>query len=468
MPSLGSPTGAQGKNDGFKDAQFLEKAPISSHPGLSLPNKEKRIVLIKPPIYNCATFAPIRSAQPLGIWQLGSFLQAKGYEVRIIDTVMEGWENKTYIETGKPFDYRAHLSQRVSDLHSMPSEQFLKKYPVSDSEGRISRTIVRTGLSDDSIVERVRDFDPGVIRHSQNYVFSGRGIHRFKGLPGVYSYSNNPDLYDLVEDIPGERALYDGAVAAIKRICQGKKDVVLIDFCCGTMAIEQRLDSALPIKKMLGVDACEEYLVKTREVFKDDGRVVLVVGDAINTKLPAKADIIIASSAYHHIGDLDFNEERDHKPYDREKEYERKMKFLGNVADHLQEDGQVIFCENFIGPYKNEEEYSRRVRQFYKKRIWELIEGMGIEDERVELLREVMEFGVDRTYEWKVSLDMFKEHLEQAGLRIEKIERVWPPNNLNVWFFKDEEIGDYVIVAKKVNNNTSKTHDQEPAKNIAE
>ncbi|MEW5996688.1 MAG: cobalamin-dependent protein [Candidatus Micrarchaeota archaeon] len=122
-----------------------------------------RVVLVKPPLYTCSTFAPIRSAQPLGIWQLGSYLQAKGYEIRIIDSVIEGWENKTYLESGAPFDFRSFLEEKVRFLKGNSPEEFLKKYPVTDQNGSIKRTLVRTGLSADKIVERIRDFNPGWI-----------------------------------------------------------------------------------------------------------------------------------------------------------------------------------------------------------------------------------------------------------------------------------------------------------------
>jgi hypothetical protein len=126
-------------------------------------SNNKRIVLIKPPLYTCETFSPIRSSQPLGIWQLGSFLQSRGYEVRIIDSVIEGWGNKTYLSSGARFDFSSHLAQKVRDLHSLDSEQFLEKHPVTDAEGRIARTLVRTGLAEDAIADRIRDFDPGWI-----------------------------------------------------------------------------------------------------------------------------------------------------------------------------------------------------------------------------------------------------------------------------------------------------------------
>jgi len=125
--------------------------------------KEKRIVLIKPPLYTCESFGPIRSAQPLGIWQLGSFLQSRGYDVRLVDAVIEGWENKTYLASGKPFDYPDTLKRRWESLRLEGPSGYLRRFPVADDEGHIRRSIIRTGLSEDDIVGRVREMDPGWI-----------------------------------------------------------------------------------------------------------------------------------------------------------------------------------------------------------------------------------------------------------------------------------------------------------------
>ena len=125
--------------------------------------KEKRIVLIKPPIYTCETFGPIRSAQPLGIWQLGSYLQSKGYKVMIIDSVIEGWENKTYLESGKPFDYRKAILSKTQELEAGGPKGLLSKFPVTIENGKVERTLIRTGLPEQEMVDRIKEFDPGWI-----------------------------------------------------------------------------------------------------------------------------------------------------------------------------------------------------------------------------------------------------------------------------------------------------------------
>lgn len=149
-----------------QNAQF-GKTPLLDAPrnkSLRPPSeKEKRIVLIKPPLYTCETFSPIRSAQPLGIWQLGSYLQSKGYKVMIIDSVLEGWENKTYLDSGKTFNYRETILSKTKTLSEGGPEALLSKFPVNREEGKIQRTLVRTGLPEQAIVDKIRDFDPGWI-----------------------------------------------------------------------------------------------------------------------------------------------------------------------------------------------------------------------------------------------------------------------------------------------------------------
>lgn len=127
------------------------------------PPKNSRVVLLKPPLYTCETFSPIRSAQPLGIWQLGSFLQTRGYEVRIIDCVIEGWDHKMYLRDGSPFDYSATMRRKWSLLSSEGPAGLLKHYPITNTEGKIGRSLIRTGMREDDIVGRIRDFEPGWI-----------------------------------------------------------------------------------------------------------------------------------------------------------------------------------------------------------------------------------------------------------------------------------------------------------------
>ena len=70
--------GKQEKNNGRPIKRAGLPEPIRRGSPMPPAQNQKRIVLIKPPLYTCETFSPIRSAQPLGIWQLGSYLKSKG------------------------------------------------------------------------------------------------------------------------------------------------------------------------------------------------------------------------------------------------------------------------------------------------------------------------------------------------------------------------------------------------------
>ena len=263
-----------------------------------------------------------------------------------------------------------------------------------------------------------------------------------KGRNRNNSYKDNSKLYDLVEDIPGEQAQYKKAAEEINNLCQNNEKTV-IDFCCGTASIANLLRGNKNVEKIIGIDICSDYLEKAREKIGDDVRYQFMAGDAVNCRLPFQADIVLASSAYHHIED------------------ERKLEFLNNIHRHLKKDGQVVFCENFIGDFNNLDEYSEKTREFYEKRIDELM-NLGIKDERLELLREVLGFGVNRIYEWKSSFRIFAEHLEKCGFEIVKATKVWPDPSKN--YFADNKIGDFVVIARKKgveeNENLTDQHAQ--------
>ncbi len=118
---------------------------------------KSKIMLVKPPIHADAVFDPIRTTQPLGLWYIGSYLKEKGHDVTILDTVMEGMDNKTMLTSET--DYETFSEQKHLDLESLTAEEFVDKYSPHSS-GEVSREIVRVGLSDGEILERIKEEDP--------------------------------------------------------------------------------------------------------------------------------------------------------------------------------------------------------------------------------------------------------------------------------------------------------------------
>ncbi|MBI2662026.1 class I SAM-dependent methyltransferase, partial [Candidatus Woesearchaeota archaeon] len=147
-------------------------------------------------------------------------------------------------------------------------------------------------------------------------------------------YRNNAELYEAVEDIPGEKAMFQKAAKIImdyaKRNSQSQ-GISILDLCCGTSAIIRslQLDENKLIRSVTGVDINQAYLdflTKKCDDITMDAHVLyhgcgaetkFVITDAVDYTHPSLVDIIIASSAYHHIED------------------ERKLRFLEKVRDQL-------------------------------------------------------------------------------------------------------------------------------------
>ncbi len=251
-------------------------------------------------------------------------------------------------------------------------------------------------------------------------------------------------LYEEVEDIPGERAMLVKAAEVITNFAKGKqkhpkKGISAVDLCCGTALLWDclKLEDETLFDKVTGVDISPQYLdfAKRKYYAKLAGQAFctdagaqpeFILHDAVTYKHPSPVDLVIGTSAYHHIEDS------------------RKFNLLIRIREQLKDDGIVVFGENLIEDYTGLEDRSRVVTEFYTKRIEELT-GMGITDRRIELLRRVLQYELDREYEWKHSYRMFMENLDKAGFEVVEEHKVWPSKPL----FIDDKVGDFVIVARK-------------------
>lgn len=117
-----------------------------------------KIMLIKPPMYADAVFDPIRTAQPLGLWYIGSYLKEKGHNVSIVDSVSQGINNRLLINSRK--NYQQFLEDKVNDLNILTEEEFVSKYSPHNEGEEVSRTVVRIGLSNDDILKRIKNENP--------------------------------------------------------------------------------------------------------------------------------------------------------------------------------------------------------------------------------------------------------------------------------------------------------------------
>lgn len=263
-------------------------------------------------------------------------------------------------------------------------------------------------------------------------------------------YRGNPDNYAKVESIPGEQAMFDLAARILVDYSNGyfrqnRKGVEMLDLCCGTAPILERLipENKLPehhITKITGVDIDKEYLEAAKEKLYSrlayqtwtDSSVDLefVLADAVEYKHPNKVQLVLLSSAYHHIED------------------ERKDRFLNNVKGSMTDEGIAVFGENFIRDFNSAAEYDKATIEFYNARIREA-EELGFDEGVLALLERVKQYGLNREYEYKTSYRKFMAHLDKKGFEVIRENRVWPDKN----YFKDATIGDFVIVVRKSGEN---------------
>lgn len=260
----------------------------------------------------------------------------------------------------------------------------------------------------------------------------------------MVDYKDNPAMYEQVEDIPGEQAMFRKAAGVIvahanEVYTAENRGAEVLDLCCGTAPILEFLPGAdkCPMNAVTCVDMSREYLNFARQKYfyraagmgSDWFGTLLnfVLSDAVDYTHPRSADIILASSAYHHI------------------ENDRKIPFLRKLYAQLNASGVVVFCENLIADYETPLQREVAVMDFYVERLKEMM-ALEINDVRLDLVRRVLQYELDEEYEWKHSRRMFLENLANVGFKIKAEHKVWPERN----YFGDPNIGDFVVVAEKV------------------
>jgi len=112
-----------------------------------------RVLLFMPPAITNKTLIDINPAPPLGLGYIASVLESMGKEVKIVDCLLEGWNN------------------RIS----------------------ISDEIIRIGLSEESIKEIIREFNPDIV--SVNSQFT----RQYKNAHDIYriAKSINPEIITI-------------------------------------------------------------------------------------------------------------------------------------------------------------------------------------------------------------------------------------------------------------------------------
>jgi len=133
----------------------------------------EKVLLINPPLYRDPVWDPIRLAQPLGLWSLGTYLSKQGHNVKLLCAEMKGYENQSLHD------------KRGDKLLCSPSDQHSKKCidfaQLSVSEFHTnylqdSHSYLRIGMEYDDILRQVNDFSPNVIGISSCFTCNHQSV----------------------------------------------------------------------------------------------------------------------------------------------------------------------------------------------------------------------------------------------------------------------------------------------------
>ncbi|MBM3275556.1 MAG: cobalamin-dependent protein, partial [Candidatus Sericytochromatia bacterium] len=195
-----------------------------------------RVVLIDPPLLKHPLWDPIRTSQPLGIWSIGSYLQARGHQARLVCAPLQGIEQVSGPAQGDGCGLSELLSRRVELLDRTSSDELVDRW-FDD------RTLLRVGLSDDEILAEIDAFGPDVVAIAslatcmhQSVVSLARTIRgRYPGLPIVVGGQHATAMpFELLRDAAG----------AIDLIVAGEGEQVMghIVDCLPDLAAARRLE----------------------------------------------------------------------------------------------------------------------------------------------------------------------------------------------------------------------------------
>ncbi|MFH1255904.1 MAG: class I SAM-dependent methyltransferase [Candidatus Diapherotrites archaeon] len=243
----------------------------------------------------------------------------------------------------------------------------------------------------------------------------------------VSLYRLSPDNYDAMMSTELEKNIFGAVADEIKSCLTSGKNTVL-DLCCGTgIVAELLLDE--PNIRFIGVDINRTFLESAKKKIKGKRNFEFMQKDARFYMSPLKFDVVVLTSAYHHI------------------ENPHKLVLLKKIYEMLNGDGTLVIYEKLISKYANEDEFAKSNEEFYLKRIEYLkrTERKTLGKKALDALMNVCALSASAEEEFKVDYGYLVEDLDKAGFETVKETKIWPEEDI----FHDEKTGDFVFVAKK-------------------
>jgi len=203
------------------------------------------IMFIKPNLETDAVWDPIRTCSYLGIWYLASHLKSKGHIVTYLDEAVrnQGLSKRTLFRreiigdeiTESQLDqtFKEFSSEKMQDYHILSPHDFISKYSAFSQDGKVSRTMVRTGNSLEDTLKEIERINPDMVGipliATANYLPTTnlakaikRKFPKIKVIFGGQHISANPERF--IEDNPCvDQVITGDAISVINDIVNGKR-----------------------------------------------------------------------------------------------------------------------------------------------------------------------------------------------------------------------------------------------------
>lgn len=252
--------------------------------------------------------------------------------------------------------------------------------------------------------------------------------------PNQDDYKNDPEARELQErSRPDEMALYNKLGEVLTQLLNNQKNMSVLDMCCGTGPSMEIPSKHKNCGTLTGIDINPVYLDFAKKVYSNSLNIpTFFCADALDESAITfgQWDIVILSSAYHHIDD------------------NRKTDFLKHIHKLLSPQGHVVIAENILPEYEADDinSYRDSVKLFYSEVLNTTKKlNPNLSPKAESLINHVAQYGLDGHTEYKVHYNIFKDHMQEAQLEIISENKVWP--------FTEEHIGtkggNYVFLAKK-------------------
>lgn len=236
----------------------------------------------------------------------------------------------------------------------------------------------------------------------------------------------NPEIYDDYISTQIEKKNFKEVFWLIKKICKNKKNINILDFCCGTGTFARLWLTKIKNIRYEGVDINDEFINFAKRKVKDS-RFRFITHDALSFHSKEKFDIILATSAYHHIID------------------KKKRNFLQNIYNHLQDDGFLIIYEKILDKFSNKIEAIDVGTKFYLERIKYMVKTEKINKNQMFALFNEQYLTSIRQEEYKIDYEYFASDIKATGFAMKKVIKMWPKSNI----FKNKKVGDFIFLLKK-------------------